>query len=110
MISPPADAFTSTIPPPSNRTSRSETRAPAAISGAVDRTWPSVRRQSGVVKISSVGMLGMCSIPAAVVKVAHCQRDSGISPTVRSVPGPRKRIASKPRLVSFAARASSWSA
>ena len=60
---------------------------------------PSVRRQSGVVKTSSVGMFGMCSMPLVVSNVAHIQRDAGSSPTTRSVPGPRNRMASKPALV-----------
>ena len=58
---------------------------------------PVVRRQSGVVKTSSVGMFGRCSIPEVVSNVAQIQRDASSRPTMRSVPGPRKRTASKPR-------------
>ena len=63
----------STIFPPSKRTSRSSTRVPAARSGAVERTTPSARRQSGLVKTSSVGMFGMCSMPASVCIRAQVQ-------------------------------------
>ena len=105
MISAPADAFASTIFPPSRRTSRSSTRVPAARRGAVERTTPSARRQSGLVKTSSVGMFGMCSMPASVRIRAQVQCASGTSPTVRSVPGPLKRTASKERSFRSSARA-----
>ncbi len=71
---------------------------------------PSARRQSGVVKTSSVGMFGMCAIPLAVSNVAQSQLAPGMRPTVRSVPGPRNRIASNPRRLRASARAWSVSA
>ena len=43
-------------------------------------------------------------IPSSVSSAPVSQRDSGIRPTVRSVPGPRKRIASNRRSSSRAAR------
>ena len=55
----------------------------------LERIVPSARLGSGVVKISSVGMLATYSIPDAVRKRALPQRAVGNSPTVRSVPGPR---------------------
>ena len=73
MIPLPAVASTSTIFPFSKRSSRPSTRVPAAISGAVERTVPSVRRQSGLVNTSSVGRFGRCSTPSAVWFVAHFQ-------------------------------------
>ena len=45
----PLEAFTSTARPPSKRTSSSRIMAPLSDSGRVERTVPSVRRQSGVV-------------------------------------------------------------
>ena len=59
---PSPSALTSTIRPSSKRTSRPSTRAntPGTINGYVERTEPVVRRQSGVVKTSSVGMFGRC--------------------------------------------------
>ena len=63
------------------------------------------RRQSGEVKTSSVGRFGMCSMPSTVVNAAHIQREAGIRPTKSSVPGPRKRIASKRVLVELRRRA-----
>ena len=107
MMSAPEEAFTSTIFPPSKRASRSSTRVPAARSGAVERTVPSARRQSGLVKTSSVGRFGMCRIPPAVLFVAEPQAAPWLSPIVRSVPGPRKRIASNARV--FSASALAWS-
>ena len=75
--------------PPSKRTTRSRTTVPSiSTSGLVDVTVPSVRSGSGVVKISSVGRLGMCSIPSTVWKRAARQPDEGSRPIVRSVPGP----------------------
>ena len=44
-------------------------------------------------------------MPCAVSNAAHRQSASGTSPIVRSVPGPRKRIASKPRSLRASARA-----
>ena len=55
----------------------------------LERMVPSARAGSGVVKISSVGMLATYSIPEAVWKRALPQCAVGSSPTVRSVPGPR---------------------
>ena len=46
-------------------------------------------------------------MPVSVVKVAQSQRDAGSSPTVRSVPGPRKRIESnRLRVIASARRVS----
>ena len=56
-------------------------------------------RASGVVKTSSVGMFATYGSPSAVRDSTPCQRDSGSSPTVRSVPGPRKWIASSAHVV-----------
>ena len=75
----------------------------------VDRTVPSVRRASGAVKTSSVGMLGTWVRPSAVFSRAHPSRTPCGQPIVRSFPGPRIRSASKPRSVSEAARATSRS-
>ena len=50
-------------------------------------------------KTSSVGMFATYGIPAAVTDSTPCHRDSGSSPTVRSVPGPVKCMASSPKLV-----------
>ena len=61
-------------------------------------------------KISSEGMFGMCTIPSTVSKRAAMKRLDGISPTVRSVPGPSKCSASKRRSVSRPAVATSASA
>ena len=64
------------------------------FSGLVERTTPSVRRGSGVVNTSSVGRLGWCEMPSAVVNVAHAHSALGSRPTVRSVPSPLKWMAS----------------
>ena len=63
----PDEAPTSTTRPPSKRSSRSRTIVPPTASGSVERTTPSVRRQSGVVKTSSVGRFGMMLEPVAPV-------------------------------------------
>ena len=88
MTSSPLEAFTSIARPPSKRTSSSRTMFPWICNGSVDRTVPSVRRQSGVVKTSSVGMFATCLIPIDSSSAA-CHSDSGCRPIVRSVPGPR---------------------
>ena len=62
--------------------------SPASASGRLERIVPSARRQSGVVKISSVGMLGTYSIPDAVWNSADIQRALPSRPMVKSVPGP----------------------
>ena len=60
-------------------------------SGIVERTIPSVRRRWGVVKTSSVGMFATWS-PAVERLLGSCERARlAIRPTLRSVPGPRKR-------------------
>ena len=56
---------------------------------------------------SSVGTFGMCVRPNDVCDRAECQRDLAFSPTVRSVPGPRKRTASNPLSSSLRERSSS---
>ena len=90
-----ARRLTPTISPPSKRSSRSRTIVPWRTSGIVERTVPSARRRSGVVNASSVGRFGTCVWPQAVFASAatHCER--AVRPIVRSVPGPRKWIASK---------------
>ena len=76
---------------------------PPSASGRVERTVPSVRRQSGVVKTSSVGMFGTCAMPVGGLdRRRPIQRAPGSSPTVRSVPGPAKWSASKRELVELA--------
>ncbi len=67
---------------------------------------PSARRASGEVKTSSVGMFGTWRRPWTVSISAAVQRAAGDSPTRRSVPGPRKRTASKLRSFRSAARSS----
>ena len=62
---------------------------PGSASGIVERTVPSARRQSGVVKTSSVGTFGTKRRPYAVSELPDIQSDLGLRPTVRSVPGPR---------------------
>ena len=60
----PLDAMISTIAPSSKVIARSWTiEFRPAKSGRVERTVPSVRRASGVVKTSSVGRFGTCGIP-----------------------------------------------
>ena len=63
---------------------------PASASGLVERTVPSVRRQSGAVKTSSVGRFATWKMPSTVSPPPPIQRAPGRSPTVRSVPGPLK--------------------
>jgi hypothetical protein len=65
------------------------TMLPWSASGRLGEIVPSARRQSGVVKISSVGMLAKYSRPRAVRNSADIQRAPGNRPTVKSVPGPR---------------------
>ena len=67
----PCDALRSTTRPPSKRSSRSRTRVPWSMNSFVARTVPSARRRSGVVKTSSVGMLGTCGRPNDVSMRAH---------------------------------------
>jgi len=55
-------------------------------------------------------MFGKWRSPSTVVKSAACQADEGRRPTVRSVPGPWRRIASNRRSVTFAATPSSFRA
>ncbi len=61
---------------------------PWICSGSVERTWPSTRRESGVVKTSSVGMFATWSMPFEWSSAA-CHALSGWRPIIRSVPGPR---------------------
>ena len=67
------------------------------LTGRVTRTAPSVRRQSGLVKTSSVGRFGTNSRPSGVDSPAPIQLAPGMRPTVRSVPSPRKRMESNAR-------------
>ncbi len=90
--------------PRTKRSVRSRTICPLTARGIVERTTPSVRRRCGVVKTSSVGMLTTWGTPSRLSSAPVSQRDSGISPTVRSVPGPRNRIVSNRRSSSRAAR------
>ena len=80
---------------------------PPSCSGRVERTVPSVRRQSGQAKTSSVGRFGTCAMPSTVSMPPPVQRAPGSRPTVRSVPGPLKRIASNARASSCSQRARS---
>ena len=82
---------------------------PASASGIVARTVPAVRRRSGLVNTSSVGMFATWRRPSTVSPPPLRHTDPGIRPTVRSVPGPRKRMLSKARSLSSVARASSFS-
>ena len=54
------------------------------------RTWPSTRLACGVVKTSSVGMLGLQVMPFLAVDAPPIHSWPSASPTVRSVPGPVK--------------------
>ena len=83
---------------------------PPMTSGFVARTTPSVRCGSGAPKISSDGRLGMWTMPSTVSKRAAMNFVVGSSPTVRSVPGPSKRSASKRRSVTRSAAPTSGSA
>ena len=94
--------------PAAKRTVRSRTICPFTTSGIVERTTPSVRRRCGVVKTSSVGMFTTISMPVVVSSEPEFQRDCGIRPTKRSVPGPRKRTPSKRRSLRIAARSPSF--
>ena len=71
----PTLAFTSTARPPSKRSSRSRTTLPASASGFVERTTPSVRRRSGLVKTSSVGMFD--HVAAAVDRLLERRAPGG---------------------------------
>ena len=53
--------------PSAKRRTRSRTTVPPSASGLVERKTPSVRRKSGVVKTSSVGMLGMQYLPLRAI-------------------------------------------
>ena len=67
------------------------TIVPPSCSGRVERTVPSVRRQSGHVKTSSVGRFGDVVDPVdRLQRRRRIQRAPGSRPTVRSVPGPVK--------------------
>ena len=62
---------------------------PARLSGWVERSVPSARLGSGVVKISSVGMLATYSIPDAVSKRALAQLCGREQPDREVRPRPR---------------------
>ena len=62
----PSSAVTDEIRPSSNSSSSPRTMLPSIASGRVARTRPAVRRESGVVKTSSVGMLATYGRPSAV--------------------------------------------
>ena len=77
----PCRAFTSTIFPPSKRTSSPETRVPAATSGAVERTTalgaPPVRAREDLLRRACSGCARCRSRSRAS---AHFQRDGGQEP------------------------------
>ena len=91
-------ASISTARPRSKRIRSPVTSEPLRSSGFVAATTPSVRSGSGVVNSSSVGRLGMCWMPVRVVArpPSLAKRELGKRPTVRSVPGPTNRRASRP--------------
>ena len=62
---------------PRSAPSARATTVPPSTSGLVARTSPSTRVGSGVVKTSSVGRFGMCSMPSTVEKRAAIQRELG---------------------------------
>ena len=62
---------------------------PCSASGMVLRTVPSARWRCGLVKTSSVGRFGACTWPWTVRSRPASQRPPSMSPTSRSVPGPR---------------------
>jgi len=96
--------------PPEKRTLSPSTTPPlVTCTGRVIRTVPSVRRASGVVNTSSVGMFATVRRPQLVVMPPDIQRAAAIGCTVRSVPGPVKRRASNPRCSSCATRSASRS-
>ena len=84
----PVEARTSTASPPSNRISRSRTIVPPSCSGRVERTVPSVRRQSGHAKTSSVGRFAHVLDPVDGLEPAAAPARAGDQPDLRSVPGP----------------------
>jgi len=84
---------------------------PERVDGIVRaRTIPSTRSGSGELKTSSLGRFGMWAIPSTVSNCAASHFEVGSNPTRRSVPSPRKRIASKRRDVSRAALSTSTAA
>ena len=94
-------ASISTARPAENRSrSPSPRPPPSSCTGRVARTVPSVRRASGVVKTSSVGMFATVARPQLVVMPPDIQRAREVRPTVRSVSGPEKCSASNPRSAS----------
>src|SRR5260370_8692275 len=73
----PLLAWTSTILPSRNSSSRSRTSVTLIWRGRVDRSWPSARRRSGDVKTSSVGRFGTCLWPKTVWKLPEAHRPAG---------------------------------
>ena len=99
----PLEALTSTISPPSNVIARSRTIVPPSASGRVERTVPSARRAVGRREDllgRQVRRRARCRRPCRCRRPT--QRDSGSSPSVRSVPGPSKCSASRCELVELA--------
>ena len=94
-------ASISTARPEENRSrSPSPRPPPSSCTGRVARTVPSVRRASGVVKTSSVGMSATVARPQLAVMPPDIQRARDVRPTVRSVSGPAKCSALIPRSAS----------
>ena len=74
-------------------------RRPSSVSGRVQRNVPIVRRGSGLVKTSSVGMLARKRSPWTVVSSAALHLPPRAMPTSRSVPGARSTSRSRLELV-----------
>ena len=66
--------------PRSARAGRARRSRRSARAASSTVTCPSARSGSGVVKTSSVGRFGMCSMPPTVSKRAACQRGAGQQP------------------------------
>ena len=87
----PALALQSMIRPAEKRKTTSRAIASKITAGRVRDTEPSARLQSGATNISSVGRLGRNQSPPLSVAKPPCQIEPGMSPMVKSVPGPVKR-------------------
>ena len=74
-------------------------RRPSSVSGRVQRKVPVVRRGSGLVKTSSVGMLARNRSPWMVVSSAAHHLPPRAMPTSSSVPGARSTSRSSAELV-----------
>ncbi len=84
-------------------------RRPSSVSGRVQRKVPDVRRGSGLVNTSSVGMLARKRSPWTVVSSAAHHLPPRAMPTSSSVPGARSTIRSSASSLSQTARADSIS-